>query len=86
MSQFEEYSPYMSDNTTNGGGMFTEAFYTNYTFGAFIIFILMLVGIYFLYTSPNEQAVSHKNNPQDDDDYLDIQIDLLNRQQQKNMS
>lgn len=89
MSQFEEYSPYMSDNRTSGGatsGMFSEA---NYPFGAFIIFILLLVGAYYLYGSPKSESflnTTTRSDPQSDDDYLDVQIDLLNQQQSKNMS
>lgn len=90
MSQHEEYSPYMSNTQHTEPGMFSGMPFGNYIFSAFGIFIIIIIGIfiYFAYfATPSENFInaSQRSDRQSDQDYLEIQIDLLNRQQHKNL-
>lgn len=85
MNHQDEYSPYMSDAPRD-----TYSIFDNYM-SPFGIFILIIIGIfiYFAYfATPKESFnnASRRSDPSADEDYLEMQIDLLNRQQHKNMS
>lgn len=86
----DEYSPYMS-NTQHEPGMLSGLPFGEYIFSTLGIVIILLIAtfVYFAYFATSKESfinAGKRSDPQSDEDYLEMQIDLLNRQQQKNLS
>jgi hypothetical protein len=90
MNQLDEHSPYVSQSLLYNEPVDISTIFGVNVFSILVFFIIILIStfVYLAVAKKSETFLnaSKRSDPQMDHDYLEMQIDLLNRQQHKNMT